>query len=215
MNWWYSLAFLVVGAAVGYAVTWLHLVKPARARAAHNPPVIDSLMGIFDSRFLQRRLAEEVSRSARYGLELSVMVLDVDEFARVNVDHGLRTGDQVLTWLGRLLEDGLRSEDVAGRSGGDEMVVITPSTGVVGATQLAHRLRRTIETFEFLSAGQTSNRQPLRCTVSVGVACMQHGETTAAQMLDEARAAAAEARAAGGNRVVVRVGDHGDATSSP
>jgi diguanylate cyclase (GGDEF)-like protein len=215
MLWLQFAAFFVSGVAVGLGAAWWVRRRSAGSDDEDNPPVIDSLMGIFDARFLQRRLSEEVSRAGRYGQPLSLLVLDVDDFARVNRDHGRRTGDQVLNWLGRLLEDGLREEDVAGRSGGDEMVVVAPCTDLVGATQLANRLRRTIETFEFLSAGHTANHKPLRCSVSVGVAALKEGETRAEQLMEAARAAAGEARRAGGNRVNVRRGEHGHPTSRP
>lgn len=215
MEWLPFVAFFVAGVLAGLAVAWLIQRRAARPGEDDNPPVIDSLMGIYDARFLQRRLSEEVSRASRYGHPLSVLVLDVDAFAQVNRDHGRRTGDQVLNWLGRLLEDGLREEDVAGRSGGDEMVVVAPCTDLVGATQLANRLCRTIESFEFLSAGQTANHKPLRCSVSVGVAALREGETRGDQLMGAARDAAAEARRAGGNRVNVRRGDHGHTTSRP
>ncbi len=215
MLWLQFAAFFVAGVAVGLGAAWWIQRRSAGSDDGDNPPVIDSLMGIFDARFLQRRLSEEVSRAGRYGQPLSLLVLDVDDFARVNRDHGRRTGDQVLNWLGRLLEDGLREEDVAGRSGGDEMVVVAPCTDLVGATQLANRLCRTIETFEFLAAGQTANHEPLRCSVSVGVAALKEGETRAEQLMEAARGAADEARRAGGNRVNVRRGEHGHTTGRP
>lgn len=226
VNWIVVVGYLVVGlarpelsrppsplvvtilAAAAGLVALVNLIAVASFRAARNrgprtESVIDSMMGLYERRFWERRLAEEFSRARRYEMALCVLRIDVDDFASINEIHGRQIGDQVLNWLGKLLLDSLRQEDVAGRFGGEEVVVLALNTDLPGATNLAQRLRRTIEAFEFVAARYTPDNKPLRCTVSVGVAALGGGMTDPDRLLAAARDALVQAKSAGRNRVVV------------
>lgn len=101
----------------------------------------DALTGLPNRRYLEERLEAEISRAARYGHPLAVLVIDVDDFKHVNDTWGHAKGDEVLVWVGRFIRSMLRSHDVVGRTGGDEFVAILPSTDREGAELIARRLR--------------------------------------------------------------------------
>jgi diguanylate cyclase (GGDEF)-like protein len=138
-----------------------------RITILEHETVTDPLTGVFNRRFMDRRLVEEVSKARRHKFELAVLMLDLDHFKEINDVHGHQTGDQLLKDIGDLLGRELRDSDVLARYGGEEFVVIAPNTAPVDATVLAERLRHRIEGHK--SMPEEDNFK-LRVTVSIGVA---------------------------------------------
>lgn len=137
---------------------------------------IDALTQLGNRRTFDARMAIEVERAERYGQPLSLLVLDVDHFKRVNDTYGHAAGDDVLRALGAVIQGSVRRVDLAARYGGEEIAVIAPATSGPAARSLAERLRRavadvrvTVET----DAGPTV----LAVTTSVGVATRSEGQT--------------------------------------
>ena len=107
--------------------------------------ITDGLTELYNHRYFYERLAQEVARANRYGLPLSLLVIDVDDFKRYNDRFGHRVGDAVLHDLAALLKAQTRQQvDLAARYGGEEFAVILPSTGSEGAAVVGERLRSTI-----------------------------------------------------------------------
>ncbi len=127
----------------------------------------DALTGLPNRRYLEERLTGEIGRATRYGAPLAVMVIDVDDFKRINDTWGHAKGDEVLVWVGRFLRSQLRTHDVVGRTGGDEFVVMLPSTDREGAELLATRLR------DALDALRGRHDHPVK--LSIGVAALGPG----------------------------------------
>lgn len=101
----------------------------------------DALTGLRNRRYLEERLAEELASARRHGRCGSLVLVDVDDFKRVNDEHGHLAGDRLLCWLGAFLQEHLRTEDVVCRLGGDEFVLLLPGTDAAGARQTLDRLR--------------------------------------------------------------------------
>jgi diguanylate cyclase (GGDEF)-like protein len=117
-------------------------VKGAQlTRAVERLAIIDPLTGLFNRRHLAGRLHEELARCRRYGHALSLTVVDLDGFKRVNDVRGHDAGDKVLIRVADALQRTLRSTDVVARVGGDEFVIIEPETTAEGAMLIADRLR--------------------------------------------------------------------------
>ena len=135
----------------------------------------DALTGLPNRRYLEERLASEIGRSTRYGHPLAVLVVDVDDFKRINDTWGHAKGDEVLVWVARFLRSQLRTHDVVGRTGGDEFVAILPSTDREGAEQLATRLREALEALR----GQKDH--PVK--LSIGAAALGPGAGDAESLL--------------------------------
>jgi len=127
----------------------------------------DPLTGVFNRRFMEKRLVEEVSKARRYEFELAVLMLDLDHFKQINDLYGHQAGDQLLKEIGDLVGFELRDSDVLARYGGEEFLVIAPNTAPTDATSLAERLRSRIESHNSLP---DQDNLKLRVTVSIGVA---------------------------------------------
>ena len=157
----------------------------------------DALTGVGNRRSLDDKLLTESERARRYGLPLSLFILDIDHFKQVNDTWGHSTGDEVLRDLGALLRGFLRQSDSAARLGGEEFVVLMPGTSLADATGAAERLCREL-------AAQVRVNPPPLITASFGVAAL-HADESGADLLSRADAALYRAKTSGRNRVVADV----------
>lgn len=160
----------------------------------------DYLTGAYNRRKFDELLDLEIERVKRYGRPLSLALLDIDHFKRVNDAQGHQAGDSVLQELTSIVVKHIRELDSFARYGGEEFVVLTPGTNLAGARRLAEKLRRIIEDHTFLGLN--------RITVSLGVAQLG-AEDTAATLFERADAALYRAKAKGRNRVETQQKDAG------
>jgi diguanylate cyclase len=112
----------------------------ARADRAEVLALTDELTGLANRRAFTARLEEELARAGRHGSDISLVLIDVDEFKAVNDHNGHAAGDEVLSILGQVLRDRARTEDVAARLGGDEFALLLAETGADEATSVAERI---------------------------------------------------------------------------
>ena len=103
--------------------------------------VVDPLTKVFNRRYFDRRLGEEVTRAGRYGLPMSLLMLDIDRFKQVNDQHGHQADDEVLVEFARRIGLPLREQDILARYGGEGFMVIAPHTAAAKAVRLGERLR--------------------------------------------------------------------------
>jgi diguanylate cyclase (GGDEF)-like protein len=157
----------------------------------------DGLTRLFNKRYLMDRLDSELKFARRHETSLSLLMLDLDHFKKVNDTFGHLTGDAVLTHVASLLLRAVRIEDVVARFGGEEMAIVLRATGIDAASHTGERLRRTIEGSPLVFQGQE-----LRVTVSVGVAGYPSTDAPTPEVLVEAADQALyRAKRAGRNRV--------------
>jgi diguanylate cyclase (GGDEF)-like protein len=127
---------------------------------------VDPLTGIANRQAVLSRVDEEIDRAARYGRPLSVVLVDLDHFKRLNDTHGHAAGDRVLHHVAQLLNTSVRGVDLAGRYGGEEFLIVLPETDVDAAASLAEKLRRIVGSSEVrLPDGDSAT-----ITMSAGVA---------------------------------------------
>lgn len=163
----------------------------------------DSLTGIANRRFFERRLAEEVERWFRQQEPLALMLIDVDHFKQVNDQYGHQVGDHALREMAGLFGRDLRGADVLARYGGEEFVLLLPNTARPQALAIAERLCACVARHRF-AVGAGKERV---ITVSIGVASLDHdsdlnGELPGEWLLNRADGALYQAKHAGRNRVV-------------
>ncbi len=165
--------------------------------------IADPLTGVYNRRYLDRRLNEEVSRARRHGLPLTVLMLDIDHFKRINDDHGHQAGDQVLAQFADLTKRQLREPDLVARYGGEEFLVIAQQTTRHDALNLAERLRARIEsnTFTVTNMAAQGERLEIRVTCSIGVAGLSDEIVRADMLVHCADKNMYHAKHAGRNRV--------------
>ncbi len=160
--------------------------------------VTDALTGLSNNRAFREAAEREASRAARFGHPLSLLMLDVDNFKRVNDAHGHVQGDEVLRRIGRILAEVSREIDEPARYGGEEFAVALPETDPEGAAELAERIRERIEAEPVPFPGRD---EVLHVTASLGVATMPGSATDVASLIAAADAALYAAKRRGKNRV--------------
>ncbi|MCW3040869.1 MAG: diguanylate cyclase, partial [Solirubrobacterales bacterium] len=160
--------------------------------------VTDELTGLFNRRRFQAVLAGEVERSRRFGQPVGLVMLDIDNFKKVNDTYGHPAGDLVLKEVARILREFSREIDVPARYGGEELCVILPGTDLEGAFQLAERVRTGIEGLQLPI--RTADDEPLRVTASFGVATVPQNAEDPRGLVAGADAALYQAKHSGKNR---------------
>jgi len=159
--------------------------------------VTDGLTDLHNHRYFQDQLAKEIKRLARSNEGLSILILDIDDFKKLNDNYGHAAGDEFLKQLALILRESVRDTDVLARYGGEEFVVIATGTKIAGAQMLAEKLRMTIAETSFIV---DETMRPRRVTVSIGVAEYGHSRT---ELFTSADAALYRAKNAGKNCVML------------
>lgn len=152
----------------------------------------DRLTGIWNRVRLEEAAQQEIARLERYGHPVSLIMMDLDHFKRINDQFGHGMGDQVLKEFCAVVQRCIRTTDVLGRWGGEEFVLLLPNNGFFNSAQLAERIRAAIEQHEF--PGE------LRVTASLGLAVCQSTDTWNS-WLERADQALYQAKSTGRNRV--------------
>jgi len=171
------------------------LENAARYSHAKERAFVDDVTGVYNARYLLSTADNEIRRADRYSNSLSVIFIDLDRFKKVNDSHGHLIGSQTLRNLSALLLECIREVDTLARYGGDEFTILLPDTPHESATQVAERIRRSVEAHVF----ECGNAPPLKLTISAGVASFpQHGRSRA-ELLDAADKAMYRAKSQGRN----------------
>lgn len=182
------------------------LVYPLRNalmyKRALDTALKDPVTGINNRAALNATIDREVNLSHRHGYALSVIMLDLDHFKRVNDEHGHLAGDTVLRTVAGRISDCTRGSDMVFRYGGEEFTVVLSNTDIDGAALLAERIRKAIAAMPIVI-----DDLEISVTVSMGVSTLEAGDS-AATLLNRADAALYDAKTAGRNRVMIQTGAH-------
>ena len=158
--------------------------------------VLDGLTNIYNRRYLEQRMIEEVAYSRRYNKSLSILLLDIDFFKRLNDTYGHQAGDYVLKMVSKTLSQALREYDVVARYGGEEFAIILPTTPKPEGAMIAERLRLSICDQAFRFKDQT-----IKCSISLGVACFPEDGLKPEELIAAADSALYCSKESGRNRV--------------
>lgn len=155
---------------------------------------LDGLTGIFNRRFFEMRISEEIERARRFGAGMAIIMIDIDHFKRLNDEFGHLLGDEVLRQVSSILHQQLRKIDVVCRFGGEEFAVLLSQTNPQHALGVAEKLRKTVETWQFPGV-------PRQVTISAGSASFPDDGVTRDDLVQAADAGLYAAKQAGRNRV--------------
>jgi diguanylate cyclase (GGDEF)-like protein len=164
----------------------------------------DALTGVYNRRYIDRRLLEEIARARRQAYRISCMYIDIDHFKLVNDSVGHQGGDEVLREVANRIKAELRLSDALGRFGGEEFVVLLIDADLGSATMVAQRIRSSIADRPF----ELSSGEPIPVSVSIGVATLDDFERdhaiegVAQELVAHADTALYQAKEGGRNRVV-------------
>jgi len=160
----------------------------------------DSLTGLYNRWYVMEKIDSEMNRSLRHGSPVSLIMMDIDHFKRVNDSFGHSAGDRVLRSVGQVLRDSCRVYDVAGRYGGEEFCIVLPETKVGNTTVVAERIRERLAASRF-DVGEES----VVVTASIGIAGIESIEAedglSPLSLIDRADQALYSAKHHGRNRV--------------
>jgi diguanylate cyclase (GGDEF)-like protein len=162
-----------------------------------NFAACDALTGLYNKRFMFNELENYSRITRRSGRPFSIIMIDIDDFKQINDRFGHLSGDEYLKQLAELIRRSLRDQDIAGRIGGEEFLVILPETAIDGAFRLAVRIRKNVE--EFVLPYQNSE---IRTTISSGVCQYEKGIKDVKEFLDLADQAMYEAKRSEKNKVM-------------
>jgi diguanylate cyclase (GGDEF)-like protein len=126
----------------------------------YEESIVDGLTGLYQRKYFELRLEEELKRSQKYKHPLNLVMIDIDYFKKVNDEHGHLMGDAVLKEVASVFKKSIRLEDVVARYGGEEFVLIMPHTSLENTRKTGERLRAEIEEMEISG---------IRITISVGI----------------------------------------------
>jgi len=177
-------------------------VEQAASRRIYEMSVRDGLTGLYNRRHFDERIESEFAFAIRHGTALCVMMCDIDHFKLVNDRHGHRGGDHVLRAVADLLREGVRTEDLVARYGGEELAIVARAIDLVGARVFAERMRLMVERAQIVWEDKR-----IAVTLSIGVAHNRSGPTvkTADHLVAAADQALYAAKRAGRNRVQTAV----------
>jgi diguanylate cyclase (GGDEF)-like protein len=157
---------------------------------------LDGLTGIFNRRFFELRISEEIERSRRFGTGMAVIMVDIDHFKRLNDEFGHLLGDEVLRQVSSIFHQHLRKIDVVCRFGGEEFAILLSQTNSQHAFGIADKLRKLVESWQFPGVARP-------VTISAGAATYPGHGTTRDELVKAADAGLYAAKQAGRNRVAV------------
>ena len=160
----------------------------------------DPLTGLFNTAYLQLRLREELDRARRFGRSVGFLVLDIDNFKRINDENGHLVGDHVLKLLAGLIVKHVRSIDIVCRYGGDEICVILPDASEITVKAALQRLQKLIQ-------NSASDESSLEFSVSIGGAISASGELSREELFERADKAMLTAKKRGRNQWFLATGD--------
>ena len=159
--------------------------------------ITDPLTGLFNVRYFRQALEQELERTRRTGMATALMMVDLDHFKSINDTYGHENGNRVLTYVAELLNRETRRLDICCRYGGEEFVVILPSTELMLARQVAERFRRALEESDI-----ALDQGTLKVTASLGLAVApEPSQTDADTLVAMADECLYEAKRGGRNRV--------------
>ncbi len=155
---------LVLGGIYYFISRLLRKINEAQRKLVELA-TIDDLTQLCNRRYFFERFNQEMERAKRYQRPLSCLILDIDHFKQVNDTYGHLSGDQVLIDIAQILRNNCRQSDLAGRYGGEELIILLPETDSPGAMIIAERIREMIEQHQTVD----DRGEIIRVTVSMGV----------------------------------------------
>jgi len=184
----------VVARSAGLALENAELLKRTEELS-----IMDELTESYNYRYFVQKFQEEKRRAVRYRLPLSIIMIDIDWFKKLNDGYGHEAGNVVLRKLSQVVKECIRDVDIFARYGGEEFVVILPQTPLVEARRIGERIRTQVEA-TVIDTGSTGK---VKITVSIGVSSYPENGRSEEELVTVADQALYQAKGSGKNLVCV------------
>jgi diguanylate cyclase (GGDEF)-like protein len=158
---------------------------------------IDGMTGLANRRDIMEKIDREATRSQRHQRPFTILLVNVDDFKKINDLHGYNTGDDVLVEIARVLRSCVRNEDICARWGGEEFLILLPETGTESSLPVARKVLESMSMTVF-----KANRPGIRITVSIGI-CEHNPSQTVQESIARVHQALLHAKMGGKNRYVI------------
>lgn len=168
-------------------------------RELFNQSVTDEKTKVFNQRYFDSRVTQELKRSDRHQRKFALIIFDIDHFKKVNDTYGHQTGDEVLIQVAQTIKNSFRLSDLIARFGGEEFIVLCPETDLQGAFVAADRCRSQISLLKF----KDSHGKLFSVTISAGISGFPDQATDYKELFEKADKALYSAKDSGRNRVVI------------
>ncbi|MEM7758350.1 MAG: GGDEF domain-containing protein [Cyanobacteria bacterium P01_A01_bin.40] len=165
--------------------------------------ITDPLTELYNRRYLERQLQQEIDLALRYELLLSILLIDADHFKSINDNFGHQVGDLALCHLSKLIQTTVEHSNIAARYGGEEFLIIAPKTTSLSASVLAEKLRHNIESNSLLLPTNFHEPRKIQITVSIGIVSLNNEVNSSMKLFAAADKALYRAKREGRNRVIV------------
>jgi diguanylate cyclase (GGDEF)-like protein len=182
----------IIGKSASIVVSFIRIYQTMK-----NLAMVDGLTGISNHRAFKERLNTEIERNRRYGSKLTLLILDLDKFKRINDSYGHLFGNFVLRKIANIIHGSIRTIDAVARFGGEEFAVILININKSNSLMTAERIRKNIQSFVFEKGGVRE-----RITISIGMAEHPSDADDAQTIIAQADMAMYRAKKAGGNQVI-------------
>ncbi|HZR45686.1 MAG TPA: GGDEF domain-containing protein, partial [Candidatus Manganitrophaceae bacterium] len=179
--------------------TLIHEVRKFEKLYPDKAKMIDGLTGLYNERYLNNRLSDEVNRAFRYKRTFSLLLSNVDHFQQINRRYGRETGNYVLHEIALSFRKNSRASNPLCRCGGSTFALLMPETTKDAAKLVAEKLRRLIESHDF---SIPEREESDLVTVSIGISTFFEDANTSEKMIIQAGAALRQAQQLGGNRIM-------------
>ncbi len=200
-NLWIPIVIPIIAIIIAFAFSFLakYLIKSRDFEYQYKLATIDGLTELYNHRYFQDALRNQIEISKRYGQPFSLIIIDIDFFKKFNDTYGHQAGDAVLRQVAQTLKKNSRTTDFVCRYGGEEMSIILPNTNADDAFYNANRIRQAVEEKAFqLNATETGN-----VTISVGVATFPEHAENAQDLIEYADKGLYWAKEHGRNQVYI------------
>jgi len=171
----------------------LTIINRTYLEKIYQTAITEDLSGLYNQRYLYKRLEEEITRAARFKHSLSLIFIDLDNLKKVNDSFGHLAGDKVLKRVSKIVQGGIRKIDIPARYGGDEIVIVLPETDTPSACILAKRIRKKVE--------DAFSQTDTPVTISIGIATYPEDASQKIDLLRKADLAMYKAKQKGKNRL--------------
>jgi two-component system cell cycle response regulator len=168
-------------------------------RSLYFASITDTVTGLFNRRFFDSRFGIECMRATEKRMPLTLLLIDIDHFKKINDDHGHQAGDAVLNTLGQVIKRRIRGSDIGARVGGEEFAVVLPDTSPIDALIVAENLRKQVS--EMNVAVHGLNKE-IKVTISIGVAGYKWATDNQNSLYKHAEEALERAKADGRNKII-------------
>ena len=160
----------------------------------YKKAITDALTGVYNREFMKEFLSKKIEEAKRYDFPLSIAMIDIDFFKKINDTYGHLTGDCILKELSNLMQENFRGSDTIIRYGGEEFLIIMPFTNLDNAYKKLEKFRKIVENYSFCG------KQKLHITISVGLAELENENMN--ELIQKADENLYKAKNSGRNRVI-------------